>query len=232
MDEYNKQWYHIEDTIKHKIKLEELFIKYINNCISEGKTIDTNSLLYMILKKDKYFYNNDDLISRILSNTTVVIPIAVQYGKSIEEETLNILVQKLSEKIIKHDNSKIDYLPEFNLYKNVVFKLKGLEYGTKEHTEAKQELDRGFEIHCMNNRHHSEHFYLDGVQGMNMYDVIEMILDWCSAALCRGFKFKLSSVYKRIESHNFSKGLCDLLVKNIYLILDKDQIIDDLGEIK
>lgn len=230
-NEFSKQWYHIQDTMNHKLKVEELFIKYINNCITnEGQTINEDSLIHMILKKNIYLYNSDDLVSKILSNTIVIIPIDMKYDTSIEIEILNIIIRKLTKKIINHDNSKIEHIPEFNLYKNVVYKLDGLEYGTKEHTEAKQELDQGFEIHCINNRHHPEHFNSEGIEGMDMYDIIEMIIDWCSAALCRGFKYKLSSLYKRIETHNFSKGLCDILVKNIYLILDEDQIINDLEE--
>lgn len=230
MNEYGKQWYHIQDTLNHKIKLQELFIQYINNCIDSEMNINENSLIYMIMNKDDCFTKSRDSIVRtLIINSFIKYENTLSY-KDMDMNTIKItsIIYELSKRMINHDNSKIEYLPEFNLYKDVVYKLNGLEHGTKEHTEAKKQLDQGFEIHCINNRHHPEHFNSEGICGMNIYDIIEMILDWCSAAVCRGFKFKLSSIYRRIESHSFSKELCDILSKNIYLILDKDQIINDL----
>ena len=38
------------------------------------------------------------------------------------------------------------------------------------------------EYHCSHNRHHPE-YHKDGVSGMNLFDIIEMLLDWKAASL-------------------------------------------------
>lgn len=226
-NELYKTLYHIKDTINHKIKIEELFIKYINNILSEDlNNLDEKSIISLIIKKD-IIKSNDDLVNKILLNTMIISTYSsTNFNTDISDNILCNTILNISKRIIEHDNSKLCSKSEYDIYKNTVYKFQNLDFGTEEYNKVKEEVGKGFEIHYMNNMHHIEHF-TNGIYGMNLYNILEMILDWCSSAVSRGFKFKLSSIYRRIESDNFSKGLCDIIKDNIYLILDKDQIIDD-----
>ena len=59
--------------------------------------------------------------------------------------------------------------------------LAGLTYGSPEYKEqlAKM-LPLGLNHHYAHNRHHPEH-YADGIEGMNLFDLLEMLVDWIAA---------------------------------------------------
>jgi hypothetical protein len=54
-------------------------------------------------------------------------------------------------------------------------------YGTDAYEEQKAMLDPMLEHHYANNSHHPEH-YADGVNGMDLFDVMEMFFDWKAAS--------------------------------------------------
>jgi len=58
--------------------------------------------------------------------------------------------------------------------------LKQFEYGTVEYTESLNAMRQGIDAHYKNNSHHPEHFS-NGIAGMNMFDIVEMLLDWKAA---------------------------------------------------
>jgi hypothetical protein len=60
--------------------------------------------------------------------------------------------------------------------------------------------------HYANNRHHPEHFE-NGINGMNLLDVIEMVCDWKAAADLKGVEPNLDYLAQRF-------GISDQL-KNI-----------------
>lgn len=64
-------------------------------------------------------------------------------------------------------------------------KLKGSDYGSEEYKGFLREMKPALDHHYANNRHHPEHFE-HGVGGMNLIDVLEMLLDWKAATLRHG----------------------------------------------
>lgn len=80
-----------------------------------------------------------------------------------------------------HDESKL-HTPEVEMFDRYTPLLGELDYGSPEYkatTKAMRE-DGGLEHHYMLNRHHPE-FFDDGVAGMNLLDLIEMLCDWKAA---------------------------------------------------
>ena len=56
-----------------------------------------------------------------------------------------------------------------------------LEYGSDEYNQSLAELKPALEHHYQNNSHHPEH-YENGINGMDLFDLVEMFFDWkCSA---------------------------------------------------
>jgi hypothetical protein len=80
-----------------------------------------------------------------------------------------------------HDQSKFSET-EKSRYEGVIPRLKGLEWGTPEYTEAIRALGPALEHHHAHNSHHPEH-YEDGARGMDLIDLIEMYCDWAAATL-------------------------------------------------
>lgn len=78
-----------------------------------------------------------------------------------------------------HDNSKLRD-PEKSLFDEYTPKLAGCTYGSDEYKTFLESLRVGLEHHYKHNSHHPEH-YSNGVEGMDLFDVVEMLLDWKAA---------------------------------------------------
>lgn len=81
----------------------------------------------------------------------------------------------------RHDRSKLrnDELPYFAK----AAELKTVKYGSKEYYRIKESiLGPACTKHYERNRHHPEHFE-NGIEDMNMLDLIEMLVDWNAACL-------------------------------------------------
>ena len=91
------------------------------------------------------------------------------------------VMDELSIRSLKHDHDKIDNPTEKALFDEYTPKLKECTYGSEEYKKFLAGLKEGLDIHYSNNRHHPEHFE-NGIKGMNLIDLIEMICDWKAAS--------------------------------------------------
>ncbi|MBO6105550.1 MAG: hypothetical protein J6O99_06605 [Methanobrevibacter sp.] len=91
------------------------------------------------------------------------------------------VMYELSIRSLKHDHDKIDNPTEKALFDEYTPKLKECTYGSEEYKKFLAGLKEGLDIHYSNNRHHPEHFE-NGISGMNLIDLIEMICDWIAAS--------------------------------------------------
>jgi Family of unknown function (DUF5662) len=84
---------------------------------------------------------------------------------------------ELSRRIVTHDRTKLDS-PEWEMYREAIPKLETLTYGSEEYLAIVKEMrDGALKHHFQHNRHHSEHFE-NGINDMNLFDVLEMLADW------------------------------------------------------
>lgn len=93
---------------------------------------------------------------------------------------LNVAVM-LIRRAHEHDASKL-VSPEVEVFDEFTPKLKGSTYGSDEYREFLAGMGEGLRHHYAHNRHHPEH-HAEGVAGMNLLDVIEMLADWKAATL-------------------------------------------------
>jgi hypothetical protein len=93
---------------------------------------------------------------------------------------LNGIVVELMERAEKHDQTKLAS-PEVEKFTEFTDQLSKLTYGTKEYDDNKKLLGEALTHHYANNRHHPEHFK-NGVDDMNLVDLIEMLVDWKAAS--------------------------------------------------
>jgi hypothetical protein len=81
---------------------------------------------------------------------------------------------------LKHDASKLQE-PEKSGYDQLTIALKDVVYGTDEYRAALAEAKPVIDHHYAANSHHPEH-YPNGIDGMSLLDVIEMLCDWKAAS--------------------------------------------------
>ena len=78
-----------------------------------------------------------------------------------------------------HDSSKL-YSPEVELFDEMTPMLKNLVYGSPAYAAFLERLKPALKHHYHYNSHHPE-FYVNGIDGMNLYDLVEMYCDWKAA---------------------------------------------------
>jgi hypothetical protein len=86
------------------------------------------------------------------------------------------MTTELMQRAVSHDLSKT-LPPEVEHFNRATPQLAKLTYGTPEYMASLAELAPALNHHYANNRHHPEHFP-DGVNGMTLMDLIELIADW------------------------------------------------------
>ncbi len=79
-----------------------------------------------------------------------------------------------------HDASKL-VAPELEAFDIATPKLAGLEYGSEEYKQSLRDLGPALQHHFKANDHHPEH-YENGVCGMSLMAMIEMLCDWRAAS--------------------------------------------------
>jgi hypothetical protein len=91
-------------------------------------------------------------------------------------ELLNTVVEELQKRAEKHDLSKFNP-PEKEAFDEATPKLKNLVYGSEEYKSSLRSIEPAIKHHYSVNRHHPEHFE-NGISGMSLIDLVEMLADW------------------------------------------------------
>jgi hypothetical protein len=79
-----------------------------------------------------------------------------------------------------HDRSKL-VSPEVEVFDEYTAKLAGTTYGSSEYKEYLAAMKPALDHHYRSNSHHPEHFP-DGIRGMSLLDLVEMLCDWWAAS--------------------------------------------------
>lgn len=127
---------------------------------------------------------------------------------------LRKIIEELVERQIHHDESKLRE-PEKGFYDKYKPRLKEVEsefgYGSPQYEALVGELNKAFRVHYDNNRHHPEHFS-NGVNGMTLIDLVEMLCDWKAASSQYNTKLNLPANRKRF---NVSDQLYEVLENTV-----------------
>lgn len=100
-----------------------------------------------------------------------------------------------------HDASKLRE-PEASIFAVQSAKLKYLEYGSEAYMQAIKDLGPALNHHYKHNDHHPEH-HRQGVDGMDLFQLVEMFCDWCAATE----RMKDGSIRKSIDVNEDRFGL-------------------------
>ena len=106
-----------------------------------------------------------------------------------------------------HDNSKL-WSPEKECFDEITPLLKETTYGSDEYKATMDRMRPAIDHHHKNNRHHPEYFP-NGINGMNLIDLIEMICDWKAASE----RHADGDIYRSIEINKDRFGMSDQLTE-------------------
>jgi hypothetical protein len=123
-------------------------------------------------------------------------------------------IKELIDRSVRHDLSKTRE-PELSAYDQFVPRLHEATYGTAEYAALVGAMGEGLRHHYAHNRHHPEHFP-DGINGMTLVDLIEMLADW-KAATERGQDGDLARTLQiNRERFGITAQLMDILINTAH----------------
>ena len=134
---------------------------------------------------------------------------------------------------IVHDNSKLQD-PEKDIFDEYTPKLKDSTYGSDEYKKYLKEMNIALEHHYKNNDHHPEYFdmrykkrstgepYFDGLSGMNLFQLTEMIIDWYAASQRHNNGDIFESIKLNQERFGYTDELKMILINTINFIQSKE----------
>jgi hypothetical protein len=129
------------------------------------------------------------------------------------------VTEELLYRAAKHDLSKC-LPPEMDIFAEYTPKLAKLTYGSEEYKECLAAMKPALDHHYSQNRHHPE-FFENGVDGMNLVDLLEMLCDWIAATK----RHDDGDVMKSLEINKNRFGLSDqlynILVNTANAIIEK-----------
>ena len=120
-------------------------------------------------------------------------------------------IGELSVRLANHDKSKLES-PEVEEFAAVTNGLAKTTYGSEEYMKfLKEDLAKALEHHYAHNRHHPEHFGERGVNAMNLFDLVEMFIDWLAASKRQNNGNLMVSIDKSCERFGITGTLADIL---------------------
>lgn len=133
---------------------------------------------------------------------------------------LGMVIKEFVDRASNHDQTKLES-PEVEAFEIYTPKLRGLTYGSEEYKQCLRNMKPAIEHHNANNSHHPEH-YPNGIDGMNLFDLLEMMCDWKAATL----RHNDGNIYRSLELNkdrfNMSPQLCSILLNTINFIETKE----------
>ncbi len=121
------------------------------------------------------------------------------------QQYMSSLAEIIDTRSLCHDSSKLEE-PEKSLYDEFTPKLFNLTYGSEEYKDCLKAMGPALQHHYEYNNHHPEHND-NGVSGMNLIDLLEMLADWKAATL----RHKNGDILKSLEMNRTRFNLSDQL---------------------
>jgi len=118
--------------------------------------------------------------------------------------------QELSSRACTHDRSKLTY-PEREIFVEYTPKLKGVTYGSDKYKMYLAEMKRALDHHYLVNAHHPEHCE-NGIAGMTLVDLLEMLCDWVAATKRHADGSLVKSLEHNAERFSISPDLQQILI--------------------
>jgi hypothetical protein len=125
--------------------------------------------------------------------------------KRIVNHLIGSVIKELVDRADNHDLSKLEKV-ENDLFEVMTPKLASATFNSPEYKAFLEELKPALDHHYARNRHHPEHWE-NGIQDMDLIDLLELICDWKASSLRQNNGNLLTSIDSNQERFGFSKEL-------------------------
>lgn len=129
---------------------------------------------------------------------------------------IRFITDKLTTRGVNHDAVKLD-TPEVEVFAEYTDVLKNLEYNSPEYKENLSKLSVALDHHYANCRHHPEHFQ-NGINDMNLVDIVEMLCDWKAASERQHNGNLLTSIEQNASRFKMTDQLKQILLNTAKLL--------------
>ena len=133
----------------------------------------------------------------------------VKHINLVRHLIITFFIKKLLQRSKIHDASKLKS-PEKEMFENLPNKLKNIEFGSEKYEKI---IKAPANIHYKNNSHHPQ-YYENGINGMNLIDICEMICDW-KAACERDNNNIIQSIIINCNRFNIDNQLKQILLNTV-----------------
>ena len=133
--------------------------------------------------------------------------------ENIQSVFENKFLPELVQRFKVHDKSKLED-PERSCYDEFIPKIRATEYGSAEYEEIRSQMQLvGLDHHYQVNRHHPEHFS-NGINGMNLIDFVEYVLDCYAASLNSKTPFE-KAMKANMDKYNVPEMLQNIVFNTV-----------------
>jgi hypothetical protein len=129
---------------------------------------------------------------------------------------IQYVIEDLMDRALGHDQSKLAE-PELHFFDVVTPQLEGMTYGSDEYKVVLREHRHEFDHHYEANDHHPEHFE-NGIEDMNLIQMLEMLCDWKAATLRHEDGDILRSIEQNAERFGYGEEVKRLLLNTVPVI--------------
>jgi hypothetical protein len=180
------------------------------------RLLETNCI-YMILESDnkeeyKMIFNTPGLPQPSPENVQMHTSDVYTHVDNVAR-FMNTLSSAMNKRAVEHDASKFSE-EEMSYYATYTPNLKGLTYGSEEYKENLRKLGPALDHHYAKNPHHPEH-YANGINDMDLVDIVEMLCDWKAATMRHNDGNLLKSLETNQKRFNMDTQLYNILLNTV-----------------
>jgi hypothetical protein len=133
----------------------------------------------------------------------------------------DVVTAKLHRQAVLHDASKFAE-PEMSGFMQIMPEFKKMEFMDEAYKKALS--SDTIQHHYTHNRHHPEHFP-NGISGMTLVDLVEMLCDWVAAKKRYSKEpFCAADIQKQVQRFNIEPQLAQILINTFEQVLAEARI--------
>ena len=133
------------------------------------------------------------------------------------QEYMDLCIFWLNNMAYNHDRTKLEE-PEKEYFDTYTPLLKDVTYGSDKYKEYLKEIKVALDHHYKHNSHHTEH-YEQGIKGMGLLNLLEMICDWIAATKRHNDGDILKSIEINQERFGYTDELKQIFINTVEKIV-------------
>lgn len=126
------------------------------------------------------------------------------------QEYINTVIDELKDRAENHDKTKLGPF-EKPIFDKFTPMLKNTTYGSDEYKEHLKNMQVALKHHYSHNNHHPE-CHANGISGMTLIDLVEMLCDWYAATQRHADGDIMKSIEINQERFGYSDELKSILI--------------------